>query len=66
MQDQNVSYSPPEKGAAAPGLWAAVFTWAGAIASIALIIGIALWTYRLGVRDANTNRRHRSNGSQSR
>jgi len=52
MQDQNVSYSPPEKGAAAPGLWAAVFTWAGAIASIALIVGIALWTYRLGVRDA--------------
>lgn len=52
MQDQNVSYSPPQKGATAPGLWAAVFTWAGAIASIALIIGIALWTYRLGVRDA--------------
>lgn len=52
MQETNVSNSQERESKRSAGLWATVFTWAGALASIALIVGIAFWTYRLGLRDA--------------
>jgi len=52
MQEANVSNSEERDSKRSAGLWATIFTWAGAVASIALIVGVAFWTYHLGLRDA--------------
>ena len=54
MQDSTMADDPQQDTQGRlGGLLASIAKWTGALASLALIVGIVFWSYRLGVRDAN-------------
>jgi len=54
MQDSTMAEDPhQDTQGRLGGLLASIAKWTGALVSLALIVGIVFWSYRLGVRDAS-------------